>query len=90
MWVDRKLCDGLPSALSLLLDPNIVHYDVPQCGVVLYQTLVWFCTVYWSIVWHGPLLAFVGQLATQLSLNYQIIPHIPRDHTGHLSRQADS
>ena len=55
----------------------VLHYDGLWHGVVWYHRMVWFC-----IVWCGPL------LATQLSLNYQIIPHIPQDHTGHLSRQA--
>ena len=93
MPADRKLCDGLPSAPSRL-DPTAVplHYDVPQCGALLcgfvQYRVACFCVVLYNVLC-GVVHSW-PELATQLSLNYQIIPHIPRDHTGHLSLQAHS
>ena len=67
------------------------------CAFALSCSTVWFCimmfhsVVRFCVVLYNVLCGVVHswpELATQLSLNYQIIPHIPRDHTGHLSLQA--
>ena len=70
----------------------VLHYDVPQCGALLcgfvQYRVACFCVVLYNVLC-GVVHSW-PELATQLSLNYQIIPHIPRDHTGHLSLQAHS